>query len=157
MKKILTAAVLLNIFAAAVANTASAVTLPDQEAKQPKMAFGVYEQTKTGLKPANQTVLSRTDGKTRLCWAAYDLPLQPSANIVEHIASPSAAVFNDPQGRSERTHNGLQHHIYFDRILLDGTVSRCWQFSKTDPIGEYKMQIEVGKIQFPAYTFTVTE
>lgn len=167
MKKLITSALLLGLSSMAMANIAaptlaqpvlkqsSWVTMPEQATVEPKLILGVFEDSNTGLKSTNQNAISRSNPNMRICWVAYDLNGSPKANVTEHIISPKRTIFGTVTGQSSSSADGKQHQILSTLDNVNGTVTQCWQFDKTDPIGQYRIDISIDDIVFPTQFFNV--
>lgn len=169
MKKLITSAVLLGLSSMAMANIATPtlaqpvleeaplVTIPEQATLEPKMILGVFEHTNTGLKPTSQNAISRSNPNIRICWVAYDLNIPRKVNVTETILSPQRAVFENNNGQTYSSADGKQHQILSTLDNVNGAVSQCWQFDKTDPIGQYRIDIQIDEIVFPTQKFSVVK
>lgn len=167
MKKLITSALLLGLSSMAMANIATPtlaqpvleeaplVTMPEQATVEPKMILGTFERTNTGFKPTSQNAVSRSNPNMQICWIAFDLNMTPKVNVTELIISPQRTIFGTATGQSSSSADGKQHQILSTLDNVNGTVSQCWQFDKTDPIGQYSIDIQIDDIVFPTQIFNV--
>lgn len=168
MKKLITSTVLLGLSSMAMANIATPtlaqpaieeaplVTMPTQAIAEPQLILGVFEESETGIKQTTQNAISRSDKKNRLCWVVVNAPSNTQQVIAkEEIISPAATVFESPKAQTRTSADGTRHQIISTLDNVNGTVSQCWQFTKQDPIGQYRIDISIGDILFPTQIFNV--
>lgn len=170
MKKLITSALLLGLSSMAMANIATPtldqpvseeaplVTMPTQAVAEPQLILGVFEESKTGIKQTTQNAISLSDKKNRLCWVVVNAPSNTQQVIAkEEVISPAATVFESPKAQTRTSADGTRHQIISTLDNVNGTVSQCWQFTKQDPIGQYRIDISIGDILFPTQIFNIIE
>lgn len=170
MKKLITSALLLGLSSMAMANIATPtlaqpvledaplVTMPKETVAEPELLVGIFEVSATGLKPTTKNAVSRSNSNNSLCWAIINAPLSTQQVITkEEIISPAATVFESPKAQTRTSADGTRHQVISTLDNVNGTVSQCWQFTKQDPIGQYRIDISIGDILFPTQIFNIIE
>lgn len=96
--------------------------------------------------------------KHKLCWVAFNMPLSANNNVMELFHSPDKATFSAAKGNTVSS-NEQKTHLVSTVMQPNGnnTISNCWDFSKKDPLGQYRLEVRVNNIQFPARTFEVVK
>lgn len=170
MKKLITSALLLGLSSMAMANIATPtlsqpvleeaplVTMPKEAIAKPELILGIFEGSATGLKPTTKNAVSRSNSNNSLCWAVINAPLNAQqVTTKEEILSPAATVFESPNAQTRTSADGTRHIVISTLNNVNGTVSQCWQFTKQDPIGQYRIDISIGDILFPTQIFNIIE
>ncbi len=101
----------------------------------------------------NQLSLSQ---EHKLCWATVNMRFDTKVHVVEEFHTPEKMSFAAPDTQVATSPDGKNHLL---TTLLDSTngeyVSRCWAFDNNDPIGKYKVDIQVNDYFFKGLEFEV--
>lgn len=142
----------LIILATLTSVTAFAET--SQVNNQPMMKFGVYDVSNTVAKEVSGNKYSISNKHHRLCWTAFNMPFQPSNQVVEVFTSPKNAKFSGAvSSKDGKTHTIKLHTASSNNEFLE----RCWRFEKTDPKGKYSLSVSVNDVTFPTVPFSVVK
>lgn len=96
--------------------------------------------------------------KHQLCWSTVNVPVSEKVRIVEAFYTPSATNFNSPGMTIKASEDKKEFLIIGDVNSVNNEyVIRCWKFDNKDPIGLYRMEIQVGNIIFKDLSFSITK
>lgn len=106
---------------------------------------------------ADTNVLSRSNPNQRICWQATGVANGVNGWLLEEIiSSPAAMQFADPNAEIYSSNGGTTHAIY-SRVSGQGdTVTKCWRFDNTDPVGNYGIAIKINGTSLPPARFVIT-
>lgn len=142
---------------AALANT-QANTNATKEAKPPMMVLTTVDVSGKVAKPLNSTVYSLSREKTELCWEVINVPFIAKNKVVEVFNAPAKSKFTHPDA-SVTTSNEDKTHTIVSHVPSANNefIRRCWKFDKTDPIGNYTLDLRVNDIIFPTQKFSIVK
>lgn len=142
----------LVLLTALVSASAFAETQPVDT--RPMMKFGVYDTSNKVAREVPGNKYSISNKHHRLCWVAFNMPFQPSNQVVEVFNSPKNAKFSGAvSSKDGKTHTIKLHTASSNNEFLE----RCWRFEKTDPKGKYSLSVSVNDVTFPATQFEVVK
>lgn len=125
---------------------------------EPTAIIGVYDTAYSPAQAVVNATLSKNSATHRLCWKVEGLTPDTPYNVSEHILSPSFATFADKEARNGRSPDGLYHRILKTTSSSGhGDLQKCWRFDKTDPNGEYQIQLAINDLIFPVRIFYVAD
>ena len=125
---------------------------------QPMMKFGVFDTSNKVPREVAGNKYSISNKNHKLCWAAFNMPFQPTNQVIEVFNSPKKAKFSDPQGSAVSSKDGKTHTISLNMKSVNNEfIERCWNFDKNDPLGKYSLEVKVNNIGFPVQTFEVVK
>lgn len=92
----------------------------------------------------------------KLCWATVNMGFDAKVHVVEEFHTPEKMSFAAPNTQVATSPDGKSHLLTTMLDSVNGEyVSRCWAFDKNDPIGEYKVDIQVNDYFFKDLEFEV--
>ena len=125
---------------------------------RPMMKFGVYDTSNKVAREVANKKYSISNKNHTLCWSAFNMPFQPTNQVVEVFNSPQKAKFNNLQGSAVSAKDGKTHTISTNMPSVNNEfIERCWYFDKNDPVGKYTLELRVNNIAFPVQTFEVVK
>ena len=142
---------------ATLANT-QVNTNATKEAKPPIMALTTVDVSGKVAKALNSTVYSLSKEKTELCWEVINVPFIDKNKIIEVFNAPAKSKFTAPDA-SITTSNEDKTHTIVSHIpsVNNEFIRKCWKFDKTDPIGNYTLDLQVNDVIFPTQKFSVVK
>lgn len=159
--------VLLTTLISAMATTAFAAGTQQESKEQkdvivqkPKITVTVLDFTTEEPKDLGTTTVSIAEKDQRLCWTAYNLPLEETAEVVEIIKSPKGGHFTSDSAIALSSKDKRVHKLTYPKKKTTDdakSVQECWHFDETDPLGKYSVTIKVNDVQYPEMTFEVVK
>lgn len=148
-------AIALGVLTTSVAFSADQTASAPRDTR-PMMRFGVFDTSNAVARQVEK--YSASNPAHRLCWAAFNMPFQPSNQIIEVFKSPQKANFMDPASRTTSSKDGKTHTIETSLPSSNGEfIERCWAFDTKDPIGKYSVDIKVNDVTYPTQYFEVVK
>lgn len=148
---------MMTLAALLAASNVMAASAPAAE-KPPIMVLTTVDFSGEQPKPLASTSYSLAAKNIQLCWEVVNAPLMIQNNVVEIFSTPAQAVFNSQGSEVEVSKDKKQYTL---KTMLPataaGTVSRCWTFDKTDPIGKYTLELKVNDIVFQKQQFEIVK
>lgn len=125
---------------------------------KPAVALQVFDASGKVAKPIKGTKLNIAKKQDRLCWHSINVPVQGNVMIAEAIYAPAKAkaaasgsqVIPSPDGTSNTIITNLTN-------VNKEYVSRCWNFDNTDPVGKYKIDIQINDQVFKGLEFEIVK
>lgn len=144
----------------ALANTqANTNATTTKEAKQPIMGLTTIDVGGKVAKSLNSTVYSLSKANTtQLCWEVINIPFTAKNKVTEVFTTPAKSKFTHPDA-SVTTSNEDKTHTIVSHIpsVNNEFIRKCWKFDKTDPIGNYTLDLRVNDIIFPTQKFSIVK
>ncbi|MDY4279493.1 MAG: pseudouridine synthase [[Pasteurella] mairii] len=137
----------------AIANTVMPVT-----PSAPIIYLSTVDTSGNILKSLNTTIYSVSNAKLNLCWEVAGMPLSAQNNVVEVMTGPERfTVIGDNNSSVDADKSGKVYTIkqVAAPAINNEFIRRCWKFDKNDPLGEYKLDVDVNGVSFPTRTFTL--
>ncbi|AUI66070.1 MULTISPECIES: pseudouridine synthase [Glaesserella] len=142
----------------AVANTNKPVNSHTAEQKPPMMVLTTVDVSGKVMKPLNSRVYSLSKAKTELCWEVFNIPFIAKNRITEVFDTPDTAKFTTTDSSIVSSNDNKTHTIItYQPSINNELIRRCWKFDKTDPLGTYKLTLQVNDVTFPTQTFSVVK
>ncbi|MBF0784253.1 hypothetical protein E4T80_02015 [Muribacter muris] len=125
----------------------------------PVVQFGVVDISSQIAKIAKNVGLaySLKNQNHRLCWTAYNVPFQMQNKVIEVFVTPKASQFNSEGATVESSKDKKTHKITTMVPNNSDSFGRCWRFDDKDPLGTYKVDIQVNDIIFQTQTFELVK
>lgn len=155
MKKRVVAALVL--FSASVFAESKADIKPKEQGKQPTVFLGIIDISARSPKSIKGLKISRSK-KQLLCWYSTNIPLTGKVRIAEAFYAPAPTNFTS-QGMSVHASENKKEFLIVGDIIPDDKehLSRCWEFNNKDPIGQYKLDIQISNLIFKDFSFEITK
>ncbi|WGE32615.1 pseudouridine synthase [Actinobacillus genomosp. 2] len=156
MKKHLMLAMGLLSSVTAIANTTPDTT-PAKETR-PMLAIYLLDLNGKVAKPIRSTTYSVSQKNLHLCWEAVNVPFTAKNQVTEIFNAPAPAKFTE-QGVTVVSSNDGKTHTISRQLASHNNefIRKCWKFDKTDPKGEYTLQVRINNIEFPAMPFNIVK
>lgn len=123
------------------------------------LKLSVFDMSGKIPKDLNTLDVSRSAKKQQLCWVAKG-HFQVKNDVVEEFVSPSKMTVNiSPKlGKSVSSKDKKTHTVTTKRDSInDGKiVSACWEFTPSDPRGQYAFTVKINDVTFDTLKFRVT-
>lgn len=147
----------LALLSASVFAAPKADVKPQKQAKQPTVVLNVVDVSGKAPKLIKGTKISRSQ-KQQLCWHSTNVPLTGRVRVAEAFYAPAPTNFAS-QGMSVRASEDKKEFLIVGDIIPDNKehLSRCWRFDNKDPIGKYKLDVQIGDIVFKGLSFEITK
>ena len=138
---------------------ASAVETPADSDNSPIAALRVFDISGTNAKALEGNELSRSKPR-EVCLLVGNVPVQDSNTLVQYLQAPAKTKIEMPanMAKVEAENNG-------QNFLISKTITKaempnnravfCWRFTKEDPLGEYKLDVQFNDIVFKGLKFKV--
>ncbi|QIM66784.1 hypothetical protein A4G16_05075 [Mannheimia granulomatis] len=151
----------LTLSLAANYSTAAAekkVTEPKPFEGKPSVVLQVFDISSQIARPITGNTLSISKKQSRLCWSSVNLPVQNKAMVVEAFYAPNTLTLVSPGSKIDSSPDKKNHTIVTEiNNMGNQNVNRCWGFDKTDPIGKYKMEIQINDYIFKGLEFEIVK
>lgn len=133
------------------------VMTPANAAPTVHLVLAMTEVVNGMYRSADTNVLSRSNPNQRICWQATGIVNGVNGWLLEEvITTPAAMQFADPNAEIYSSNGGTTHAIY-SRVSGQGdTVTKCWRFDNTDPVGNYGLAIKINGTSLPPARFVIT-
>ncbi|STY62873.1 hypothetical protein M3704_06460 [Mannheimia haemolytica] len=158
MKKLSTLLALVMAAGYAAAAADKPVVKPIPFEGKPAVSLQVFDMSGKVARPIQGNTLSISKKQNRLCWVSVNIPLQGKVNIVEAFYAPAALTLVSPGSQFDSSADNKNHTIV---TLVESnnnqSVSRCWSFDQTDPIGKYKLEVQIKDQVFKGLEFEITK
>ncbi|OOF50331.1 hypothetical protein BKK54_06700 [Rodentibacter genomosp. 1] len=146
MKKILyflsIATMLFGSVNMAIANTAE--NKKEQKKAVSEIYLSVFDTSTEPFTDLKTTELSRHKSNLRLCWIAEGL-FTEAVSTIETLKAPAKQMVTSKGSQVSTSQNGKVNVIRTTLATSDQgrRLVRCWHFDETDPLGKYKLQIQI--------------
>ncbi|OOF87283.1 hypothetical protein BKG94_09190 [Rodentibacter ratti] len=150
MKKTLSLISIATMLFGAV-NMAEANAADSQKEKKtvsPEIYLSVFNTSTEPFTDLKTTALSRSQSNLRLCWVAQG-QFSESVSTIETLKAPAKQKIVAKGSEVSTSQNGKVNVIRSTLKTSDQgrSLVRCWHFDETDPLGKYKLQIQImGKV-----------
>ncbi|WP_209025912.1 hypothetical protein [Mannheimia haemolytica] len=125
---------------------------------KPAVVLQVFDESEKIAKPIKGNKLFISKKQTRLCWHSINLPVQNKVTIAEAFYAPAAMKLASPGSKINSSADKKNHTIITEINLANNQVlNRCWGFDKTDPVGKYKMEIQINNHIFKGLEFEIVK
>lgn len=148
----------LSLFMALLATNAMAETVTPAAPSAPTIYLSTVETGGSVLKSLNTTTYSVSNAKLNLCWEVVGVPISVKNNVVEVMTGPERfTVIGDNNSSVDADKSGKVYTIkqVAAAAINNEFIRRCWKFDKSDPLGEYKLDVTVNGVSLPTKTFTL--
>ncbi|AHG77463.1 hypothetical protein CT138_06480 [Mannheimia varigena] len=125
---------------------------------KPAVVLQVLDVSGKAAKPIKGNKLSISKKQTQLCWYSINVPTQNKVMIAEAFYAPAEMKLASPGSRVDSSEDGKNHTIITEVNLVNNQpLSRCWGFDKTDPVGKYKMEVQINNQIFKGLEFEIVK
>lgn len=157
MKKLL-ATTLALLSATAFADTkVDTPTESHVQDKQPFAMIRVFDTSGKEPKLMDGNRLSRHKSR-QVCVFVANVPIQEQNLFAEYFQAPKPMKIHFEGANVQAEDNQKNYLISFNMSkeqIVDDIVSQCWTFTKNDPIGTYKLDVQFNDIVFKGLEFKV--
>lgn len=133
------------------ASAAAAAQVPP-----PQIAYGTLRQAPDGTSGLELNAGSyHLSQQQSLCWVAENIPAAPQQQIVmESFHTPVGVRFSQSSVWVV-SNNDNSHHVITSPKTPNANrqYHTCWRFDQSDPFGDYRLQVRIGDVEFPPYSF----
>lgn len=139
------------------ASNVMAASAPAAE-QPPIMVLTTVDFSGEQPKALGSTSYSLSTPNIQLCWEVLNTPLGLQNKVIETFNTPAEAAFSSPSSEVVVSKDKKQHELTSTLpATVTGTLSRCWKFDKTDPIGKYTLELKVNDIVFQKQQFEIVK
>lgn len=126
---------------------------------KPAVILKVFDMSTKVARPIQGTTLSISKKQNQLCWYSINVPVQNKVMIAEAFYAPAKMKFVSSRSQVDSSEDGKNHTIITETSLVNHNqpLSRCWRFYKTDPIGKYKMEVQINDLIFKGLEFEIVK
>lgn len=125
---------------------------------KPTVVLQVLDLNGKVARPIKGNKLSISKKQTQLCWHSINVPTQNKVMIAEAFYAPAKMKLVSPGSRVDSSKDGKNHTVITEANLVNNqSLSRCWGFDKNDPIGKYKMEIQINDQVFKGLEFEIVK
>ncbi|MEG9531695.1 hypothetical protein [Mannheimia indoligenes] len=126
---------------------------------KPTVVLQVFDISTKVARPIQGTTMSISKKQNQLCWHSINVPTQNKVMIAEAFYAPAKMKLSSPGSRVDSSEDGKNHTIITETNLVNHNqpLSRCWGFDKTDPIGKYKMDVQINDQVFKGLEFEIVK
>ena len=158
MKKMMIATLaLISASVMAAPKTETTSTAKDPINGQPAVVLNVYDVSSKSPSLVKGTQISRSQNQ-QLCWSSLNVPLTGRVRIAEAFYAPAPTNFASEGMSVTASEDKKEFLIVGDVIAKDKeNITRCWKFGKSDPIGKYGMEVQIGNYVFRNLAFEVVK
>ncbi|OOF66058.1 hypothetical protein [Rodentibacter sp. Ppn85] len=131
-----------------VAEAKTADNQKEQKAVSPEIYLSVFDTSVEPFTDLKTTVLPRSQSALRLCWVAQG-QFSEMVSTIETLKAPKKQTVTAQGSQISTSKDGKVNVIRSTLETLDQgrNLVRCWNFDESDPLGQYKIQIQImGKI-----------
>lgn len=130
-----------------------------QPKDKPMVSLQVLDISKKNPQPIAGNTLSISKKQNQLCWRSYNMLIPNKVMIAEAFYAPDAIKFTSPNSTIEASKDKKEYLIVTEMTNMNTGkyVGRCWTFNKTDPIGKYKMEIQINDQVFKGLEFELVK
>nr|WP_314740148.1 hypothetical protein [uncultured Haemophilus sp.] len=144
--------------------SATAMAAPKTETKpanntnnQPTVVLNVFDFSSKSPRPIKGTKISQSKNQ-QLCWSSINVPLTGRMLIAEAFYAPAPTNFVSEGMSVTASEDKKEFLIVGDVIAKDNeNITRCWKFGKSDPVGKYQMEVQIGSYVFKGLNFEVVK
>lgn len=149
----------LAVFSAmASANTENTAAVQVGNAKdQPMAVIRVFDTSGKEPRLMDGNRLSRHKSR-QMCVFIHNVPLEEQNLFAEYFQAPKPMKLHFEGANVQAEDNQKNFLISFTipkEAIKDNVVSQCWTFTKKDPIGTYKLDVQFNSIVFKGLEFKV--
>ena len=156
MRKMMIATLAL-VSATAMAAPKTETKVADPTNGQPAVVLNVYDFSSKSPRLVKGTQISRSQNQ-QLCWSSLNVPLTGRVRIAEAFYAPAPTNFASEGMSVTASEDKKEFLIIGDVIAKDKeNITRCWKFGKSDPIGKYGMEVQIGNYVFKNLAFEVVK
>lgn len=96
--------------------------------------------------------------KQQLCWSSINVPVSGKVRVAEAFYAPAATNFSSPGMTINASADKKEFLIVGDVAATNNEyVTRCWKFDSKDPVGAYRMEVQIGDVVFKNLAFEITK
>lgn len=156
MKKMMIATLGL-VSATAIAAPKTETKVADPTNGQPTVVLNVYDFSSKSPRPVKGNKISHSKNQ-RLCWSSLNVPLTGRMRVAEAFYAPAPTNFASEGMSVTASEDKKSFLVVGDVIAKDKeNITRCWKFDKSDPIGKYEMEVQIGNYVFKNISFEVVK
>ncbi|OOF54123.1 hypothetical protein BKK56_10355 [Rodentibacter genomosp. 2] len=132
-------------------NVVEAKTSDNQKDKKmlsPEIYLSVFDASTTPFTDLKTTVLQRAQSNLQLCWVAQG-QFPEMVSTIETLKAPGKQEIKAKGSQVSISKDGKVNVIRGRLGTLDNgrRLVKCWYFDESDPLGKYKLQIQImGKV-----------
>ncbi|MEG9488564.1 hypothetical protein [Mannheimia indoligenes] len=125
---------------------------------KPAVAIQIFDVSGKVAKPIQGNKLNIAKKQNRLCWNSINVPVEGKVMIAEAIYAPAKSKAISEGSQVQASPDGTSNTIITNlNNVTEKYVSRCWDFDKTDPIGKYKMDVQINDQVFKGLEFEIVK
>lgn len=124
---------------------------------QPTVVLRVLDFSSKTPRPLTENKLSQSKNQ-QLCWSSVNVPLSGKVQFAEAFYAPAATTFTS-EGMSVTASEDKKEFLIVGNVTFkDNTnLTRCWKFTKEDPVGHYRLDVQINDIIFKGLAFEVVK
>lgn len=136
-----------------------AANKPQQAEKKPAIVLQIFDTSTKISRPIKGNKLSISKKQNQLCWNAVNLTLPTNeVTIAEAFYAPAPMNLLANGSTLESSADKKSHTVITkSKVQLNQVVGRCWGFDSTDPIGKYKLDVQINNIIFKDLAFEIVK
>lgn len=125
---------------------------------KPAVVLQVFDISGEADKPITGTTLSIEKKQNKLCWTSLNVPIQPKTLLAEAFYAPDKFKIVSQGSKVDSSADEKNHTIVSEVTNINSpNLSRCWVFNESDPIGKYKMEIQINDYIFKELAFELVK
>ncbi|OOF36803.1 hypothetical protein [Rodentibacter heidelbergensis] len=129
----------------------------EEKTDLPEIYLSVFNTSTEVFTDLKTTTLSRSNPNLQLCWVAQG-QFGQTVSVVETLKAPKKQNVVANGSEVSTSKNGRENVI---RSTLNaseqGHLVRCWRFDESDPLGKYKLKVQILEKSYPDFSFTVAK
>ncbi|MEG9499005.1 hypothetical protein [Mannheimia indoligenes] len=126
---------------------------------KPAVALQVFDISTKVARPIQGTTMSISKKQNQLCWSSINMPLQnQKVKIVEVFYAPGIIKLDSPGSRINSAEDKKSHIIETEiNNMSQQNINRCWAVDHRDPIGKYRLDIQINDYSFKGLEFEIAK
>lgn len=125
---------------------------------KPAIVVQVFDINGKVARPIKGNKLNIEKKQNRLCWNSVNVPVQGKVMIAEAIYAPGPAKASSEGSQVQPSPDGTSNTIITNiNNATENYVSRCWTFDKSDPIGKYRLDVQINDQVFKGLEFEIVK
>lgn len=130
----------------------------DKDAPSKDIYLSVFDKTQNPMTDLKKRELSRASKSEMVCWVAKG-KFPKKVKVIETFKTQAKAEFSKEGAKIDSSENKKLHSITSDiPSVNDGEyVMNCWEFGRWDPLGKYRLTVQVGKQKYEMQSFELIQ
>lgn len=125
---------------------------------KPAIVVQIFDTSAKVSRPIAGNKIDRSKKHNRLCWSSVNVPVQGKVMIAEAIYAPGPAKASSAGSQVQPSSDGTSNTIITNvNNITENYISRCWLFDHTDPIGKYRMDVQINDQVFKGLEFEIVK